>query len=53
MNSTSDDILTKTRSNGDIINYNPVSNEFAVESAEGYIKTYFRPSGGIEYFNRQ
>ncbi len=53
INSTSDDILTKIRTNGDIIFYNPNTNEFAVKSADGYIRTYFKPSDGIDYFNRQ
>ena len=53
INSTSDDILTKTRANGDIIYYNPLTNEFAVKSADGYIRTYFKPSDGLDYFNRQ
>ena len=53
INSTSDDILTKTRANGDIIYYNPRTNEFAVRSADGYIRTYFKPSDGLDYFNRQ
>ncbi len=53
INSTSDDILTKTRANGDIIHYNPRTNEFAVKSADGYIRTYFKPSDGLDYFNRQ
>ena len=53
INSTSDDILTKTRANGDIIYYNPSTNEFAVKSADGCIRTYFKPSDGLDYFNRQ
>jgi len=52
LNSTSDDILTKTRENGDIIFYNPNTNEFAIKSADGYIRTYFKPTDGIDYFNR-
>lgn len=29
------------------------TNEFVVLSQDGYIRTYFIPSGGIDYFNRQ
>ena len=53
INSTSDDILTKTRANGDIIYYNPLTNEFAVKSADGYIRTYFKPVERLDYFNKQ
>ena len=28
-------------------------NEFVVLSRDGYIRTYFYPSDGIEYFERQ
>lgn len=53
INNTSNDILTKTRTNGDSIFYNPATNEFAVKSVDDYIRTYFKPSDGIDYFNRQ
>ena len=29
------------------------TNEFVVVSTDGYIRTYFNPSDGIDYFNRQ
>ncbi|MDE5583403.1 MAG: hypothetical protein K2J08_06840 [Ruminococcus sp.] len=29
------------------------TNEFVVLSTDGYIRTYFRPTGKIDYFNRQ
>jgi len=41
------------RENGDIIYYNQTTNEFAVKTIEGIIRTFFKPSAGIEYFNRQ
>lgn len=46
-------ILTKTRSNGDILFYNKSTNEFAVVTKHGVIRTYFKPREGIKYFNRQ
>lgn len=52
LHSTSDDILTKIRDNGDTIFYNPNTNEFAIKSADGYIRTYFKPEDGSDYFNR-
>ncbi|MCR5719830.1 MAG: DUF4214 domain-containing protein, partial [Lachnospiraceae bacterium] len=38
---------------GDDIFYLEASNEFVVLSVDGYIRTYFRPDKGIEYFNKQ
>ncbi len=52
-NSTNDSILVKTRVNGDTIAYNSKTNEFGVRSTDGYIRTYFKPRGGINYFYRQ
>lgn len=46
-------ILVKIRSNGDKIVYNKLTNEFAVGSPQGYIRTYFKPKDGIQYFYRQ
>lgn len=47
------DILTKTRINGDTVFYNKETNEFAIRTRDGTIRTYFKPSDGLEYFNRQ
>ncbi len=47
------DILTKIRSNGDILFYNKATNEFAIKSSEGYIRTFFKPSNGLDYFLKQ
>ncbi|WP_242850149.1 hypothetical protein [Clostridium polynesiense] len=47
------DILTKTRTNGDTIFYNKATNEFAVTDKSGSIKTYFKPTDGIDYYNGQ
>ena len=38
---------------GDDIYYLEETNEFVVVSTDGYIRTYFRPSAGINYYNRQ
>ena len=38
---------------GDDVYYLENTNEFVIVSKDGYIRTYFKPSGGIEYFNRQ
>lgn len=38
---------------GDDVYYVEATNEFVVVSRDGYIRTYFNPSDGIDYFNRQ
>lgn len=38
---------------GDDIYYDVNKNEIVFVSSDGYIRTYFKPSDGIEYFNRQ
>lgn len=53
LNSTGDNILTKTEEDGDLLFYNVDTNEFAVLRTDGIIRTYFKPSAGIDYFNRQ
>lgn len=46
--------LFKTEAeDGDGVYYIEASNEFVILSTDGYIRTYFRPSGRIDYFNRQ
>lgn len=46
--------LFKTEAeDGDGVYYIEQSNEFVILSTDGYIRTYFRPSGGIDYFKRQ
>ena len=48
------DALYKTEADdGDGVYYIEDTNEFVVLSKDGYIRTYFRPSAGIDYFNRQ
>ncbi len=41
------------KEDGDDVYYLEESNEFVVVSKDGYIRTYFLPSAGINYYNRQ
>lgn len=51
---SSEDALHKTEAeDGDDVYYLEKSNEFVIVSVDGYIRTYFKPSGGIDYYNRQ
>lgn len=48
------DVLHKLEAeDGDDIYYLEATNEFVVVSTDGYIRTYFNPDSGIDYFNRQ
>lgn len=38
---------------GDKIYYNEEKNEIVFVSTDGYIRTYFKPNDGINYYNRQ
>ena len=38
---------------GDDVYYLEKTNELVIVSTDGYIRTYFKPSDGIAYFNRQ
>ena len=38
---------------GDDVYYLEATNEFVVVSQDGYIRTYFCPEDGIDYYNRQ
>ena len=50
----SPDALYKTEAeDGDGVYYIEETNEFAVLSTDGYIRTYFNPSGGKKYSDRQ
>lgn len=49
-----EEVLHKTeKEDGDDVYYLEDSNEFVVISTDGYIRTYFEPEDGIEYFKRQ
>lgn len=43
----------KEAEDGDDIYYDTENNEIVFVSEDGYIRTYFKPSDGIEYYNRQ
>ena len=46
--------LHKTeKEDGDDFYYLKDTNEFVVVSGDGYIRTYFNPNDGINYYNRQ
>jgi pyocin large subunit-like protein len=48
------DALHKTeKEDGDDVYYLEETNEFVIVSTDGYIRTYFNPSNGIDYYNRQ
>lgn len=48
------DALHKTeKEDGDDVYYLVDTNEFVIVSTDGYIRTYFNPDDGLEYFNRQ
>lgn len=49
----SSDILVKYRINGERIVYRKSTNDFLVHKADGTIKTLYKPTDGIDYFNRQ
>lgn len=38
---------------GDDVYYLEATNDFVIVSTDGYIRTYFRPDSGINYFNKQ
>ncbi|MDZ4021402.1 hypothetical protein PssiTeo3_48170 [Pseudomonas sichuanensis] len=53
-------VLEKTRPNGDIVRYNPGTDEFGVVSSGGSIRTYYKPDpavhgkgSNLDYFNAQ
>lgn len=50
----SPDALHKTEvEDGDSVYYIEATNELVILSTEGFIRTYFKPEGGIDYYNRQ
>lgn len=51
--SDADDILTKYEDDGDFMYFRKSTEEFLVLSPDGYIRTYFIPTDGIDYWNRQ
>lgn len=54
INATGDNILHKTeKEDGDFLYYDTETNEFLVLSTDGYIRTFFKPSAGLDYWERQ
>ena len=51
--SSSDRVLHKMSNDNDYLFYDQDMNYFLVLSQDGYIRTFFRPSAGISYWNRQ
>ena len=48
------DVLHKIEAeDGDDVYYVESTNEFVIVSTDGYLRTYFNPDRGIDYFNRQ
>lgn len=45
--------LTKNEEDGDKIYYDADKNEFLVLSTDGYIRTFFKPDNGLDYYNKQ
>lgn len=43
----------KEKEDGDDIFYLAASNDLVIISTDGYIRTYFRPEDGMDYYNRQ
>ncbi|MGN0144230.1 MAG: hypothetical protein ACI398_04555, partial [Clostridium sp.] len=48
-----DALHKKEKEDNDDVYYIESSNEFVIVSTYGYIRTYFKPTDGIEYYNRQ
>lgn len=47
-------VMQKTEAeDGDYVYYVEETNEFVVVSGDGYIRTYFNPTDGLDYYNRQ
>lgn len=43
-------IRGSTRTNGDVIRYNDRTNELAIGTSDGVIRTLFRPKDGLDYY---
>jgi pyocin large subunit-like protein len=46
-------VLTLTRSNGDVLYYDPKTNVFAVADRQGAPRAMFKPQGGMSYWTQQ
>jgi hypothetical protein len=52
-NSPSSKVLSKVRANGDRLFYDMNTNTFVSQRLDGALRTMFRPSNGLEYWNLQ
>lgn len=43
----------KEQEDNDDVYYLEETNEFVIVSTDGYLRTYFKPEGGLDYYNRQ
>lgn len=48
-----DSLHKKEAEDGDDVYYLEDSNEFVIVAKDGFIRTYFNPEDGLEYYNRQ
>lgn len=46
-------VLTKIRANGDRLFYDPATNTFLSQRVDGALRTMFRPTNGMGYWNLQ
>ena len=53
INSKSKSVLTKHEDDSDKLFYDVNKNEFLVLSTDGYIRTFFKPDDGLDYYNKQ
>jgi pyocin large subunit-like protein len=60
LRSADPNVLTRTRPNGDVIRFNPATDEFGVMDPSGVPRTYFKPDPAshgyptnMDYFNAQ
>lgn len=51
--SSSEALHKNEAEDGDDVYYLEDTNELVIVSTDGYIRTYFKPSGGKDYYNRQ
>ena len=51
--SNPDALHKKETEDNDDVYYVESTNDFVIVSTDGYIRTYFRPDRGIDYYNRQ
>lgn len=51
-NENKDEVLGLTFLDGESVKYNIKTNEFMAISNNGKVKTYFKPKGGKDYYER-